>query len=98
MDSHLCHECGQRTREPMAFLWRLFGKPLRLCPWCAGKLCSGLVRYFAGRKRDGLTRKPAPRNVMLPRRDAFKRPRCRECEVHMPDWKAGDPPTCEGCR
>ena len=97
MDSLHCSECRQRAADPMAFIWRLFGSRIRLCPRCAGSLCSGLVRYFAGRKKDGLTRKPAPKNPMLPRRDAFGGARCRSCECQMPEWKPGLDPTCEGC-
>lgn len=97
MDSVYCGECGQRAADPMAFIWRLFGSRVRLCPKCAGQLCRGLVQYFAGRRRDGLTRKPAPKNPMLPRMDAFKEPRCRACESKLYDWKPGASPMCEGC-
>ena len=94
-DPRYCSECGKPTSLP--FLGRLFGSAERLCPMCAGKLCSELVRYFAGRKRDGLTTKPAPKNQMLPRRDVFGMARCRVCEMQLRGWKPGEVPYCKAC-
>lgn len=95
-DPRECLECGQRCALP--FVGRFFGSTFRLCPICAGQLCKQLIRYFAGRKRDGLTRGAPPRNRMLPRKDAFGHLRCRVCEVRLDGWKPGDEPVCEGCR
>lgn len=97
MDSLYCTECGQRAADPMAFIWRLFGSRVRLCPKCAGRLCRGLVQYFAGRRRDGLTRKPAPKNPMLPRRDVHGEARCRVCEMQLHEYTLGASPLCDGC-
>ena len=73
-------------------------RPLEICPACAGKLCSALVRYHQGRKKDGLAGPRRNKNAKRPLEPQKGDMRCRNCEVQTPDWKAGEPPFCEECR
>ena len=90
-----CEGCG-KGKGPNPFIDRPL--QLEICPCCAGKLCSALVRYHQGRKNDGLAGPRRNKNAKRPLEPQKGDMRCRNCEVQTPDWKAGEPPFCGECR
>src|SRR5262245_66696910 len=71
---------------------------LTLCRRCAGTLVSRLIGWIKDFDRERGRPRKRPKNPDKPIVDSFGQTRCRDCEVHLKDWKPGDSPRCDLCR